>query len=136
MAVDIVREKIIPVVVLTGMGAGLGASVAATGAWTTYSVAYAALFGGLAAACPLTLTMVGGGLLWNALGFIKDEKLQAVTQLVLTCLAGAALTAGIATLAGFTVTLLEVALFTLIPQLVFVSSGVCAEKFCPNEESI
>lgn len=124
---EVIRDSILPSAIGIGIGAGLGASAAAVGAWKTYSVATAALFGGLTTACALAVAVLASELLRSALECLVTRDFRYITRMVLICLAAAALTAGVATLAGFTVTLLDVALFALIPQLAAIGFG-CLDR--------
>lgn len=98
------------------VGAGLGAGAAALGAFPALSLADAALLG--------STTIFCGKILDEDLGLdkflarnIQNQTLLLITQLALNAILSAVITAGIATLCGITISVLDVATCVAISVL-------------------
>lgn len=110
---EVLKDNVVPNVMVTGLSAGLGAGIAAAGAFTALTVATGAIFGGATWLCATTLSLIA-----EQLGIIKDaadfDLAYKIMTLALLVLSGAAITMGIATLAGFTITVLDALLLSAI----------------------
>ncbi len=116
---DMAFESAIVAVPSAAISAGL------TAACTTFPVATAALFGALSGVCSYVIWVADDSL--KITSFLGKTTLAEITRAALYCILAAAVTAGGATLAGFTVTIGGAAILAIAPAVVFLLLIVVGE---------